>query len=310
MPSVSRRSLLQAGLACACCGPRYALAREAAVLHEVAPGVLVRRGADEEASAGNANGIANIGCVIGRDAVLVFDAGGSAADGRWLRREIRRLTERPIRHVVISHAHPDHAFGACAFADDRPEVIGHQRLPGALQARAPYYRRRLVELLGEADAGEVVLPTRLVAQEDAIDLGDRRLRCLAHGLAHSDCDLTLLDEASGLLFPSDLLFVGRVPSLDGSVRGWLREAQRLRGLGATQAVPGHGPARVDFEPAMASQERYLRALRDGTRHALQQGIALESAIATVAASEREHWSLFDDYHGGNVTRAYKELEWE
>ena len=66
---MARRTLLQAGLClCGCLAAGRALG--SAGLVEVAPGVLVRRGPDEEASPGNANGIANIGCIIGDDAVL------------------------------------------------------------------------------------------------------------------------------------------------------------------------------------------------------------------------------------------------
>jgi len=307
----TRRALLRSGLCLCCTTPRLNWAAASASLQEVAPGVLVRRGPDEDASPDNQNGIANIGCIIGRDAVLVTDAGGSLTDGRWLRAQIRLRTERPIRYVVISHSHPDHCFGVSAFEADQPQVIGHQRLRAALQTRGAYYRQRLVRILGEAAVGAVVLPTLDIGTAGAaIELGARTVRCSAHGQAHSDCDLSLLDSASGLLFPSDLLFVGRVPALDGSLLGWLQEAQQLRALGAAQAVPGHGPAVVAFEPAMAALERYLARLRDDTRQAIAQGSTLDMAITTVARSESSQWSMFEAYHGRNIIQAYKELEWE
>lgn len=307
---VSRRQWMQRGL-CLCCCPGLTFAVEASQLQEVATGVFVRRGPDADATPDNRNGIANTGFIIGRDAVLVFDAGGSLDDGRWLRAQIRQRTDRPIRHVVISHVHPDHCFGVSAFADDQPEVIGHQHLTAALQTRGAYYRQRLVAVLGEGSVGAVVLPTREIDPTGAvIDLGGRSVHCIAHGVAHTHCDLSLLDSVSGLLFPSDLLFVGRIPTLDGSLHGWLKEAAHLRRLGAARAVPGHGPAVVDFPSAMAVQEQYLTRLRDDTRRAIVQQLTLEEAIVTVAQSERERWTLFDDFHGRNVTQAFKELEWE
>lgn len=310
----SRRQLIRGGL-CLCCCPRLGFAASDSLLQEVSPGVFVRRGPDAEASTDNRNGIANIGFIIGRDAVLVFDAGGSLDDGRWLRAQIRQRTDRPIRYVVISHVHPDHCFGVSAFTQDPtgtpPDIIGHHRLAAALQTRGAYYRQRLVALLGDEAVGQVVLPTREIGPAGTIlDLGDRQVRCIAHATAHTDSDLSLLDSGSGLLFPSDLLFVGRLPSLDGSLRGWLKEAQHLRALGAVRAVPGHGPAVVDVAPAMTDLERYLTRLRDDTRRAIVQNLTLDEAVATVAQSERNHWTLFDDGHGRNVTQAYQELEWE
>lgn len=299
------------GAACLCCLPRVLAAADDMRIEEVAPGVFVRRGPHAEATVGNAGGIANIGFVIGRDAVLVTDTGGSLADGRWLRNELRARTDRPIRHVVLSHVHPDHCFGAAAFLDDAPEFIGHATLPDALQARGAFYREGLAEIFGEADAGEVVYPTRTVGAEGAsVDLGDRVLQLHAHPTAHSSCDLSMFDAEAGLLFPADLLFVERIPSLDGSLHGWLGELDVLEALGARQAVPGHGPAVVDPAPAIADMRRYLVTLRDNVRAAIAAGRSIAETIEIAAVAERDRWALFDDYHGRNVTQAYKELEWE
>src|SRR5690606_38151435 len=114
-------------------------------------------------------------------------------------------------------------------------------LRAALATRGEHYRRRLVELLGDDRAGSVVYPTEEVKDGAEIDLGGRIVRLTAHRKAHTDCDLSMLDTETGLLFPADLMFVKRVPSLDGSLKGWLSEIERLRQLGASRAVPGHGP---------------------------------------------------------------------
>jgi transcriptional regulator GlxA family with amidase domain len=47
-----------------------------------------------------------------------------------------------------------------------------------------------------------------------------------------------------------------------------------------------------------------------TRQAIAKGVDIDQAAKTVALSERDKWKLFDDYNGHNVTRAYKELEWD
>ena len=120
----------------------------------------------------------------------------------------------------------------------------------------------------------------------------------------------MLDPDAGLLFPADLLFVGRIPSLDGSLAGWLEELDALERLGARSAVPGHGPTVVDPAAAIAPLRRYLTTLRDDVRLAIGEGRTLSEATETAGLSERKKWALFDDYNGRNVTEAYKELEWE
>jgi quinoprotein relay system zinc metallohydrolase 2 len=243
--------------------------------------------------------------------VLVTDPGGSLADGAWLRDEIRGKTDRPIRHVVISHVHPDHSFGAAAFLGDGPEFVGHPLLEDELAVRGEFYREGLAELVGAENVGPVVMPTRTVGPEGAeVDLGGRRLVLWAHPPAHTHSDLSMLDREAGLLFPADLLFVGRVPSLDGSLAGWLGELDALEALGARGAVPGHGPALVEPAAAIAPLRRYLATLREDVRAAIAAGRTLAETTGTAGLSERGKWALFDDYNGRNVTEAYKELEWE
>ena len=69
------------------------------------------------------------------------------------------------------------------------------------------------------------MPTRMVTERDEIDLGDRVITFQAHRPAHTVTDLSLFDKTSGLFLPADLLFVGRVPALAGSLTGWIGELE-------------------------------------------------------------------------------------
>src|SRR6516165_2292895 len=278
---------------------------------EIALGVFAHNGVHEEASSANEDGIANIGFIIGDEAVAVVDPGGSYAEGEALRAAIRVCTEKPIRYVILTHVHPDHVFGAAAFRRDHPDFVGHAKLPGALAQRGEYYLRRLHEALGEgAEGSEVVPPTVLVADRLDLDLGHRRLMLQAHGRAHTDNDLTVFDEKTRTFWLSDLLFVDRIPVIDGSLVGWLKELDGLTAIAADRAVPGHGPATVSWPAAAAPERRYLEAVAGDTRAAIRAGIDIANAYRQVANSERGHWLLFDEYHPRNVTASYKELEWE
>ena len=312
-PYLSRRDVL-VGATCLCCLPRIATSTDSSTAplatQEIAPGIFIRSGPDEETTAANAGGIANVGFIIGGESVAVADPGGSLNDGARLREAIRAVSTLPIRYVMLSHVHPDHIFGAGAFAGDQPTFVGHARLPQALAQRGEYYRGRLSRILGKDAAGSVVVPTMLVKDRAEIDLGDRVLALTAHSTAHTDCDLSVFDRQTGTLLPADLLFVRRVPSLDGSLVGWLQELAALKAVPARRAVPGHGPVSVSWPAGAADLERYLEVLLRETREAIAKGTDINAATQTVAQSERGRWALFDEYNGHNVTQAFRELEWE
>jgi quinoprotein relay system zinc metallohydrolase 2 len=278
---------------------------------EIASGIFVHNGVHEEASAANDDAIANIGFIIGDETVAVIDPGGSFAEGSALRAAIRARTDRPIRYVILTHVHPDHIFGTAAFRDDHPDFVGHAKLPGALAQRGDYYLRRLPSNLGdEANGTEIVPPTVLVADRLELDLGGRRLMLRAHGPAHTDNDLTVFDQNTRTFWLADLLFVDRIPVIDGSLVGWLKQLDELTAISADRAVPGHGPVSVPWPAAVEPERRYLEAVAHDTRAAIKAGIGIANAYQHVANSERGHWLLFDEYHPRNVTASYKELEWE
>src|ERR1700731_228713 len=179
---------------------------------EIASGIFVHNGVHEEASAANEDAIANIGFIIGDEAVAVIDPGGSFAEGSALRAAIRARTDQPIRYVILTHVHPDHIFGAAAFRDDHPDFVGHAKLPGALAQRGDYYIRRLHSALGdEASGTEIVVPTVPVSDRLDLDLGHRRLTLRAHGPAHTDNDLTIFDQKTRTLWLADFAVLPRHP---------------------------------------------------------------------------------------------------
>jgi quinoprotein relay system zinc metallohydrolase 2 len=277
-----------------------------------APGVFVHFGAVTMTTPANAGDIANLAVVIGDDAVAVIDTGGSVTVGERLLAAVQSLTDKPVRYVINTHEHPDHIFGNAAFAATGATFVGHGNLPGSLGARGDYFLHSYRDQLGPAAIARVRLvpPTLLVHDSVALDLGGRRLRLTAWPVAHSDCDLTVLDERSGTLFAGDLLFVDHIPVLDGSLRGWLALLPQLAALPAARAVPGHGRRVVAWPDALADEQRYLTALAADARRMIAAGVPLDRAVPRIAVAERGRWALFDDYGPRNATAAYGELEWE
>lgn len=313
--AISRQDFLRAALALASSLLiRYVPAHAADQLEvsEVAPGVFVHQGRYELQSPDNRGDMANASFVVGTDAVAVIDTLGSAVAGRELLSAVRAVTNKPIRYVINTHMHPDHVFGNAAFKAEAPTFVGHHKLARGLASRADRYLAINKQMLGdEAFEGiEVILPTLAVEDRITLDLGGRSLVCQTQRTAHTDNDLTITDTATDTLFLGDLLFSVHVPTLDGSIRGWLALLDELAGRQAARVVPGHGPHAMELPEALAPEQRYLAAIAADVRDLIKDGKTLEDATRIAGFSERDAWKLFDQYHVRNVTAAFAELEWE
>lgn len=283
---------------------------------QVAPGIYVHSGLQQDWLPSNGGDIANIGFIVGERCVAVVDTGGNVDIGQRLRVSIQRVTPLPVCWVINTHMHPDHVLGNVAFTAasagaSAPVFVASAKLPRALSAREPYMLHSLERDFHEALGHEsIIYPSVTVTDTRELDLGGRSLKLQAWPTAHTDNDLTVYDSRTKTLFLGDLLFVGHLPVVDGSLRGWLAVMKDLRSLDVATAIPGHGQVSREWPAALEKQQSYLTALLLETRAAIKRKMTIQQAVDTVAVEAAKPWLLVDVFHRRNVTAAYAELEWE
>ncbi len=283
---------------------------------EVAAGVFVHRGAQlpwGAESAALAGDVANLGFIVGSRCVAVIDSGGSPEVGRRLQATVAQVTPLPVCLVVTTHAHPDHALGASAFAaaTPPPAFAAHARFGPAFAARVSAFANAMQRDLQRTLPPEaVVYPTLAVTKQTEFDLGERTLLLRAWPTSHTDNDLTVYDRRTRTLFTGDLVFAGHLPVLDGKLAGWLATLGELQALDVALAVPGHGEPSRDWAALLAPEREYLLSLQREVRAALRAHRTLAQAVESITPPAGSRWLLAEHFHRRNVTAAYAELEWE
>lgn len=278
---------------------------------EAAPGVFVHVSEHHWPDRENHGEIANIGFIVGDDCVAIIDSGGSPQQGLALRKAVKNATSKPVCYVINTHVHPDHIYGNRAFKEKGVRFVGHYKLARAMATRAPHYLSRADEVLDIRVSPDNIIPPDLqVKQTMSLNLGNRELVLTAHPSAHTDNDLSVYDKNTDTLWLADLLFLEHIPVIDGSIRGWLKELQRLEKNHYKLVIPGHGRLVKDWPVSLQPQKAYLEQLASEIKVMIKQGKTLEYAIEHVGLSAKNNWQLFEQFHRKNVTIAFAELEWE
>jgi quinoprotein relay system zinc metallohydrolase 2 len=281
------------------------------MIEDVGHGIYVHHGKHLDIDEGYQGDICNMSFVVGENGVAVIDTGGSLKVGNQLRDAIKKVTNKPILYVINTHVHPDHIFGNAAFLQDKPQFVGHAKLGDAMQLRKEGYDKLNAKYLGADAAGsEIVKPTLAVKESMTLELGKRTLKVTPYTVAHTNTDISVIDNQTSTLFTGDLLFIERTPVVEGDIKGLIAAIDVLKTYPVQQVVPGHGPVTKDWQQALTNEQRYLNAVLTDIRANIKAGKSMTDAMNTAAAGEKDKWLLFDVANRRNINTIYPGLEWE
>ena len=287
----------------------------------LAPGVYVVEGANADFSPANGCNIINTGFIVTPDGVLVINTGPSRRYGEQLRALIARTTTAPVRWVLQLNQHPDYFFGHQAFAD--VPRLATERTRQGVAREAAAYENNLYRLCGDWMRGTETLPPDQTVPAAALAgqpwvLGDRRLR-LAELQGHTDSDLVLVDDRSGVAFVGGLVFAQRVPTTPHARVGpWLQSLDALPaalGVPVRWLVPSHGPVQAlppdqpqALAAALAPTRRYLQWLDVRLREAAHRGLDMNEVLRLPPPAEFQTWAAWPAEYVRNVAHLYPAYE--
>lgn len=256
----------------------------------------------------------NAGFVVTDDGVVVFDALGTPSLGAELLRQIRLITPKPVRRVIVSHYHSDHFYGLRAFKQAGAEIVAHRLVRDYLASDAP--RARLEERRNSLapwvnERTQLVPPDVYLDGDASFRLGGVDFRVFNVGPAHTPEDLMMLVEQEGVLFAGDLMFAGRVPYVgSGDSKGWLASIERLAASGARVIVGGHGAASTNAARDLATTRDYLVALRREMGRGVQEMLTFEETFRRADFSRFRALPAFDAAHRINAFNTFLQMERE
>jgi glyoxylase-like metal-dependent hydrolase (beta-lactamase superfamily II) len=206
---------------------------------------------------------ANCTAILGETAALLVDPFIASVFARLAEERLREMSAVPVRHILLTHHHTDHALGAGWFASRGVEVIAHPACRQAMAAEHPGLiasRRRVPEIAHLFRDAEPYLPSRTLDGDITLDLGGTEVRLLHPGANHTPGDAVAYLPAESAIVCGDLVSVGYHVNYEDASPANLEEGlETLAAFGARTVIPGHGaPGGPDL---LDRQSRYHSAVR-------------------------------------------------
>jgi len=269
-------------------------------------------------------GWSNAGLVVDGEATLLVDTLFDLHLTEDMLSAMRRAVPAAARidTLVNTHANGDHCYGnqlvggARIVASERTAAEMAELPPAAMQAmveQAPSLGevgQFFLHCFGAFDFNgiDLVLPEQTFSGELEVKVGDRALRLMEVGPAHTRGDTLVHVPSAGVLFSGDILFAGSHPiAWAGPVSNWIAACDRILALGPQVIVPGHGP--VASLDAVRELRAYFEYLYDRARAHHAEGL---TPLEAARALSMDRWADWGERERlvVNLANIYSELESE
>ena len=203
---------------------------------------------------------------------------------RWLKAELAKRFDKPVKYLIYSHDHADHISGGEVFADTAV-VIAHEKTKATiLREKRP-----------------TALPQRAFSDRLTVELGGKRVELIYVGRNHSDNSIVMRFPVKRTLFAVDFIPVESLPfrSLNDSyIDEWIESLKRVEALDFDILAPGHGP--VGRKEHVRAIREYMEELKNQVAAHLQQGRSVDEIKQLVKMEKYRNWSSYSTYLPLNI----------
>ncbi|MCP4595825.1 quinoprotein relay system zinc metallohydrolase 1 [Neptuniibacter sp.] len=273
---------------------------------KIAENTWIFQGVLEDFSNKNGGNIVNTAFIVTEEGVVVIDTGPSVRYGKAMRKAIEEITDKPIKVVYNTHHHPDHFLGNQAFSDVDIQALPETGKQIAIHGDA--FATNLYQMVGDwMRSTEVFLPSNPV-KGDELKLGTHNLKLMGY-TGHTGSDLVILDQKTGVLFASDMVFYQRAlttPHTPG-LNVWLDEIDNLRSIKYSLVVPGHGPLVTDAS-AFDQMSSYLSWLDQVLTESAKAGLSMTEVMKLPIKDEFKNVALNRREFARTVVHLYPKYE--
>jgi len=254
----------------------------------------------------------NLSFVITDEGVLLFNASDNYLLAKALHHEIKKLTDKPIKYVVLENAQGHAMLGSNYWKEQGAQIIMHVDSHQELTEFGDEVLRRM--RTGRRDKGQwtqLIEPDQTFEDKLVIEMGGEVFEVLYLGPGHSPGDIALWMPKTKVLITGDLAFHQRLMPIfeHTDTAGWIETWDKIEALGAEYIVPGHGAPTQDIAELRKYTRDYLAYMRGEVEKLLDDDVG-EQASYEIDQSAYSHLDTFNELALQNAGRLYRLMEFE
>ena len=278
---------------------------------EVIPGVWSAIGATAPGTYANSGHNNNLSFVVTDEGVVVVNAGDNYQLAKALHEEIRKITDQPVKFVVLENGQGHAMLGSSYWQEQGVPVIAHVDAAHEIEEQSFALLEAMQGRAKEKAQGtKVVMPDIVFEDSKVIELGGERIELLNLGPAHSPGDIVVWLPQRKLVISGDMAFHQRMLPLfeHTDTAAWIETWDAFEALGAEVVIPGHGGP-TDMATVRKYTRDYLVYLREKVAEVLENGGTLQEAYE-VDQSPYMHLPTAEFLAKRNAGRVFQSMEFE